>query len=137
MAAFTTSDDVATRLARELTAAEDAQADLLIEQATALIADAAGKDDDWALALSPVPDALAALTIEVAARAMAAPIGVRSQQETIGSYNHSESYPDQLAQGLHLTAAEERRVRRIVFGTTTASTRPGSVLDDLYDLEGS
>lgn len=133
--ALATTDDIATRLGRDLTDTEDAQAELLITQATGLIALAAGKDDDWATTLSPVPDALTSICIEAVARTMAVPIGVRSQQETLGSYNHSESYPDQLAAGIALTDAEELRVRRIVFGSTSASTYPDAIIHNVYDLD--
>lgn len=133
---LTTADDIRIRLGLSaLTSDQEAQIGLLIEQASGLIANAAGKDDDWIDDLTPVPVALSSICIEAVARAFAVPIGVRSQQETLGSYNHSESYPDQLAQGIALTPAEELRVRRIVFGSTSASTRPDGVLQDLYDLD--
>ena len=128
--AWPTNADIATRLARTLTAAEETQADLLIEQATAAIADACGKDDTWSAALTPIPAALAGIVIEVVVRTMSAPAGLRAQ--SLGQW--SESYPDQLAQGLALTDVEERRVRRIVFGTNAGSSTPSSVLDELYDL---
>ena len=132
--AWPTNTDIATRLARTLTTAEETQADLLLEQAVAAVADACGKDDDWADALDPIPAALAGIVIEAVARAITAPIGVRSTQETLGTYSHSESYTDQLAHGLQLIAAEERRARRIVFGASTGSATLPSVLDTLYDL---
>lgn len=133
--AWPTNTDITTRLARDLTSDETAQADLLIDQAIALITAACDKTDDWADALDPVPAALASIVIEAVARAMSAPIGLRSSQETLGSYSHSESYPDQLAQGIALTAGEELRARRIVFGSSSGSSRPANVLDDLYDLD--
>lgn len=108
--------------------------DFFIEQAVAAVVDACGKDDDWADALDPIPAALAGIIIEAVARAISAPIGVRSTQETLGTYSHSESYPDQLAHGLQLTHVEERRARRIVFGASTGSATLPSVLDELYDL---
>jgi hypothetical protein len=128
--AWPTNADIATRLARTLTTAEEEQADLLLEQAIAAVADACGKDDDWSAALTPIPAALAGIVIEVVARAISAPVGVRSQ--SLGQW--SESYPDQLAQGLQLTPAEERRARRIVFGSNSGSATLPSVLDDLFDL---
>lgn len=132
--AWPTNADIATRLARTLSTTEEDQADLLIEQAVAAVADACGRDDDWADALDPIPAALAGIVIEAVARAISAPIGVRSTQETLGTYSHSESYNDQLAQGLQLTPSEERRARRIVFGSSTGSAVLPSVLDELYDL---
>lgn len=132
--AWPTNTDIATRLARDLTGDETTQADLLLAQAIAAVAAACDKTDDWADDLDPVPAALAGIVIEVVARAIAVPIGLRSSQETIGSYSHSESYNDQLAQGLQLTPAEERRVRRIIYGSNTGSATLPSVLDELFDL---
>lgn len=132
--AWPTNAEIATRLGRPLTTAEEDQADLLLEQAVAAVADACGKDDDWSAALDPIPAALAGIVIEATARAITAPIGVRSTQEQLGSYSRSESYNDQLAQGLQLTSAEERRARRIVFGSNSGSATLQSVLDELYDL---
>lgn len=133
--AWPTNTDIGTRLARELTTAESGQADLLLEQAISLVADACGKDDDWSLALDPVPAGLASIVIEAVGRSMAAPLGVRSQQETLGSYSHSESYPDQIAAGIELTAAEQLRARRIVYGRTSGSSRPASAVHDIYGLD--
>lgn len=132
--AWPTNSEISTRLARDLTSDETAQADLLIDQAIAAVAAACDKTDEWADDLTPVPAALASIVIEAVARAITVPIGVRSQQETIGSYSRSESYPDTLAQGVALTAGEELRARRIVFGSSSGSARAASVLDDLYDL---
>ena len=128
--AWPTNADIGTRLARALTTAEEEQADLLLEQAIAAVADACGKDDDWSADLDPVPAALAGIVIEAVARTISAPVGVRSQ--SLGQW--SESYPDQLAQGLQLSPAEERRARRIVFGSNSGSATLPSVLDDLFDL---
>ena len=133
--AWPTHTDIATRLGRSLTTAEQAQADLLLEQAIAAIADACGKDDDWSDNLTPIPAALAGVVIEVVARTLAVPIGVRSTSETLGQHSYSEAYPDQLAGGLQLTDVEVRRVRRIVFGSNSATTRPESILDDVFDLD--
>ena len=133
--AWPTKTDVATRLGRTLTTAEQNQADLLLEQAIAAIADACGKDDAWADQLDPIPAALAGLTIEVVARTMAVPIGVRSTQEQLGQYARTESYPDQLAGGLQLTDVEERRARRIVFGSSSGSAQAGSILNDLFEID--
>ncbi len=134
--AWPTNTDIATRLGRtQLTTAEQNQADLLLEQAIAAIADACGKDDDWSDALDPIPAALAGFTIEVVVRTMAVPVGVRSQQEQLGQYSHSESYPDALAGGLQLTDVEERRVRRIVFGSNSGSAQAESIITDLFAID--
>ena len=131
--AWPTNTDIATRLARTLTTTEEAQADLLLEQAVAAVADACGKDDDWADELDPIPAALAGIVVEAVARAMSAPVGLRSRQETLGQHSYSESFNDDLAQGLQLTDAEELKVRRIVFGSNSGGARAESIADDLAE----
>lgn len=131
-------DEVAARLGLESSAMTDAQtlqAGQLLEAASLLVADACGKDEDWIIDLDPIPVGLRSLVVEVVVRAMAAPIGVRSQQETIGSYSHSESYPDQLSHGVQLTDAEQLRARRVVYGRTSGSSRPASAVHDIYGLD--
>lgn len=128
-----TKTDIASRIGRALTSAEDDQAELLLDQAVSLVAGACDKDDDWADALDPIPTGLASIVIEATARAMAAPIGLRSRQETLGQHSYSESFPDQLAQGLQLTEAEELRARRIVFGSNSGGARAESIADDLSE----
>lgn len=131
--AWPTNTEIASRLGRALTAAETDQVNLLLEQAIAEIATACGKDDDWADALDPVPAALAGIVVEVVARTVASPIGLRSRQETLGQHSYSESFTDQLAQGLQLTDAEELKVRRIVFGSNSGGARAESMADDLAE----
>jgi len=90
--AFATVTDVATRQGRTFTSTEEDQVTLLIELATAAIADAALKDDAWAAALTPVPDIIKGLTIELVGRAMANYEGLTSSSEQIGSYQYMKSY---------------------------------------------
>jgi hypothetical protein len=131
--AFATTTDIATRLTRTLTAAEDAAAGLLLEGATGLIADACGKDDDWADSLDPVPSVLRFVCIEAVSRALANPQNVASLQETLGAHSYAVRFRDlQNGGGLYLTGHEERMVRRAVFGRTTGSARVESVADELY-----
>ena len=132
--AWPTSTDIATRLARTFTTAETDQCDLILEQAIACVALAAGKDDAWSAALTPIPAALAGIVVEAAARAVAGSIGVRSESEQLGAYQHNVSYQDGAVGTVALTDHEERQVRRIVFGSNAGSAKAGSILDDIYEL---
>ena len=130
---FATAEDVATRLGRSLDPTEAAKVDGMLEAATANIAAAADKNDAWAAALSPVPNVLHFLAIELVIRAMPNPGGLRSQSETLGAYQSSQAFRDDSnGGGLALTQVEESLVRRTVYGTTTASIKTESLADDLY-----
>lgn len=129
---FATTDQLRIRLRlTALTSEQTEQAEQLLDQATGAIAAACDKDDDWADTLDPIPSALAGLCLDVAARAFNATPGLRSEQETLGAYSRSVSFPDQAAGGAQLTEAEELRARRIVYGSNTASATPDSIADDL------
>lgn len=130
--AFAEVEDVATRLARDLTAEEGAMAEMLLEAATAEIARAAGRDDAWAAALAPVPQILRFVAVELVRRAMSNPEGLKSVSETLGAYQHSRSFQGADTAGLFLTDREERMVRSAVYGTLSGSSRVESLADDLY-----
>lgn len=119
--AFATAEDIATRLGRELNEVEAATVDQLIEQATSLIAYTAGKDDEWADTLDPVPAAVKTVTVECVWRAMVNPEGAVSLMRQLGSFQHSATFPAD-AVGLRLTRDEERIVRRTVNGHITSVT---------------
>lgn len=132
--AFATAENVADRLALTFTSAQTAQCEVILDQVTGLIASACDKDDDWADDLTPIPVALAAFTIEKTAAAMAAPLGVRSESEQLGAHSHSVSYQDAVTGTVELTEAEELKVRRIVYGSNSATARMSSVVDDVYEF---
>lgn len=135
-AAFATVAQVAQRMGRTLTSAEEAQAGQLLADATSLIADAVGQDDDWAASLDPIPARLRVTCIEVAVRVLQNPLGVHSQTERLGEYQRSHTYPGTDAASLYLTADEERKCRRAVTGSLFAAVTlegpySGDVEDDL------
>jgi hypothetical protein len=134
--AFATTDDIAARLEEpELSAESEAAASMLLDLATAVVTQAAGKDSDWADALDPVPDVLRGLTIEVVCRAMARPRGLVSVSETLGQHQRSENYGTSGgSSSLFLTDLEERIVREAVYGTLTGSSTPRALPDRLIDL---
>lgn len=131
--AFATPQDIATRLGRDLEAIPAAMADQLLDAATAVIAEAAGRDDTWAETVDPVPAMLRFVAIEVVARAMANPNGVRSESEQLGTYQHSQAFRDD-GGGLWLTTTERLLVRRAVYGTLSGSSRPTGVVEEVYDV---
>lgn len=127
--AWATAADVGTRLRRTLTSEETAAADAVISDVQGLVADAVGKDADWADNLEPVPVTLRVLAIEKALDAITNPGRVASTSEQLGVYQHSTTYPrpDRL---VYLTETEERRVRRVVLGAASASIAVKSTLQD-------
>lgn len=136
---FAALSDVARRMGRELTAAEEDQTLYLLAAATDLIADAVGRDGTWAAQLEPIPPALRIITVEAVVRLLFNPRGAQTTQETLGSYSHSETFSQNGANatsGLMLTVAEERRARQAVFGAGAGSVRVRSVLHDVATARG-
>lgn len=135
--ALATVEDIATRLGRELSTTEAATAEMLIEAATGEIAHAADKDDAWADDLTPVPRILKFICIEAVRRVMVNPASLRSKSETLGAFQHSESYQAP-AEGsgseIHLTKREELMVRREVWGRTSGSGRAESTATEIHDI---
>lgn len=137
---FATADDIAARLGRDLAAGETEPVDLLLEGATAMIAEAAGQDDDWSDALTPVPRVLKFVCIEAVCRAMANPQGIASLQEQLGAYSSTVHFRDlDMGGGLWLTDAERRQIRRVIgAGTFQAITLEtpysGTALDEQPEL---
>lgn len=140
--AFATIDDLALRLGRDtFTAAETAQAAMLLELVTGLIIDACDRDDAWAATYTPVRRELRAVCLEAVARVMQNPFGARAQSETLGQYSYSSSYTDG-AHGLTLTDNEVLLCRRAVIGATSGSATLRALLPrrttddpavDIYD----
>jgi hypothetical protein len=135
---FASKEEVAKRLARSLSAAEEEAAELLLELATSMVAEAVGKDDAWAEQLDPVPKVLRLVTLEATARAMANPEGLSSFEERLGAHSYSKSFRAQAeGAGLMLTKQERLMVRRVVRGSNSASPRVDSLASDLDPVVGS
>lgn len=126
--AFATTEDVADRLGRVLSAGEEQSITFLLDGATAVIALAAGSDSDD---IDPVPDLLRFLAVELACRALANPNSLDSLQEQIGQANYSARFRDA---GLMLTRTEELLVSQAVNGTLSGSSTPRALQDRLIDL---
>lgn len=138
---FASVDDVAARLGRDLTAAEQETVTGLLEGVASEIAGVVGEDDAWVAALDPVPGELRSVSIEASVRVLVNPTGAQSVMEQLGSFQRSESWASGRVAGLELSASERRRVRRAVNGSVTAVTleSPFSGVDtsisDLLDGE--
>lgn len=127
--AFATESDVAARLGRDLADNERAIVTYLLPAAQALVAGAAGKSEQWAETLNPVPVLLKILAVEVIVRVLGNPDGVARTSEQLGEYQHSTSFRD--ASGLlELTPREEQLASSTVNGRS-ATSRIGSIADDI------
>lgn len=135
MADFATLDELAVRLGRtsasELTVAQQAQGELLLELSSGLIREAARQAVDWAP--SPVPVILRAVCLDACRRVMTNPAGVRSESETLGAHQHAVSYPDG-ASDLYLTDREAALVSFVAGGSGRATTIPATTVDLLVEL---
>lgn len=137
MTDFATLDQLAIRLGRtsedELTDAQRGQGAQLLTLASALIRNEGGKAADWNPVAGSVGQAvLRGVALEVAARVMTNPAGVRSEAETLGQHQHSVSYPDGHG-ALYLTPWEAKLVRGAA-GSRSATTMPGTTLDLLIEM---
>jgi hypothetical protein len=134
MPVFAKATDVETRLCRPLSDLENSAAAAAITTVTGLVVDCAGRDDAWAEALDPVPEALKSLCVEKAVGVIANPAGLTSQSETIGTYTLSQGFQKSESSALFLTPFEERLVSRAVYGTTTGSSLPVGMFDREIEL---
>ena len=132
---FAEPKDVATRLGRDLTSAEESAAWQVIEMVTGLIVDVVERDDAWAEKLDPVPVVLKGLCVEKALAAIANPSSVASESETLGAHTHSQTFRRPAdGGGVYLTEQEERMAARAVYGSTSGSSSVESMVDRVIDL---
>lgn len=106
--ALVSLEDFAVRVGG-VDASDEARAQAILDDASALIRVEAG-DEDWVDAngdLEDVPEVVVAVTVAVAVRAFFNPQGVRS--ESIGTY--AVTYADS-STAVFLTAGERRTIRR-------------------------
>lgn len=127
---FATTENVAVRLGRPLTAAEEAMSQQVIDDVTGLIAEACGKDSDWITDLDPVPTSFRVLCVEKALAVGGNPNQLRSHSQVLGARQDSRTFRD--GDGVFLTDEEQRMVRAIVnAGAGSAWVEVGSILDTL------
>lgn len=131
--AFATAEDVATRLGRDLSAAEEALAEYVIDSVTGEIVDAVDQDADWATALTPVPSVFKTLCVEKVVVVGTNPNGLASESKTLGQASQSRTYQRSNDDGIFLTDSEKRKVREAYYGTLSGTSRTRSALDDVFD----
>lgn len=110
MAPFATVEDVAARVGRELTTAEEGQVDLGLRFIASLIRGVIGADDDYLP--DPVPELFFSLSVEKVARLVYNPKGLRAESKDLGEASYSRTYDTPV--GLTLTEDEVRLIRRSV-----------------------
>jgi hypothetical protein len=124
---YATRRDVASRLGRDLTEAEEPQVDFLLYAGTYLTAAAVGKTvGDFV-----PPDVFRIVVADMAARALGTPVGATASREQLGEYSYSQSYRTD-APGMALWDLERQMLRLAVYGTLTASSRPDSLLTTFF-----
>lgn len=132
MDALATVDDVRKRLGRQTLSELDVdQITMLLEGASGVIAEAAGKGDD--LVLDPVPSTLRFLSIDLVVRVMQNPEGLRSFQKQLGASQFSRSFDPERV-GLELRPVERRLVRRVVHGRLSGSAVVSSTVEHYDDV---
>jgi hypothetical protein len=128
--AFATTTDVGNRLGRTLTTDETGQATALLDLIALEIEDACGKD---ASTVSPEPPILKLVSIEATVRAIANPVGIKTESETLGAHSYSATFPT--TDGLLLTSTERSLVRKAVLGGYLLSPRTPPIEDTFYPPE--
>jgi hypothetical protein len=132
--AFATHADVATRLGRTLTTAQQATCTDVIATVEAQIIDEVDRDTDWAAALSPIPKTLKALCVNKAIDALSRPEPAIAA-ESLGA--HSVTYAREHTTSIFLTEPEKRLARMAVYGSLAGSSTPRALHDRLIDLDES
>lgn len=131
--ALATAEDVATRLGRSLTAAEEALSEQVIAGVTGLITDAVDEDSAWADGLDPVPSFYHELCVQKTIAIGSNPGQLAAITEQLGQASRSRTFQRSNDVGIFLTDAEERKVRQIHYGTGASSGRTQSLVDDVID----
>lgn len=123
--------DIAARLGRDLTSAETVTYGSILEAISAEVDVSLGVDE----ALEEPPAAFKGVVVTAAIRLAANPSGLASHSETLGSYQHSATFPRSGDDATLLTPTEARLLRRAFFKASTGSPLIGSVLDDVHPPE--
>lgn len=117
--AFASAPDVSAVLGRPLSANETTAVATLLDMATAVLTEAASKDDAWATALNPIPTLFRAYTAQLAARALTNPAGATSSDERLGEYENRVNYANAVGLGMSLETSDILAIRRIVWGNVS------------------
>lgn len=131
--AFATVRDVEIRLGHDLDERQSEQADMCLALASINILNAVDKNASWVVPVEVKPT-FSMLCVEVACRGMSNPQALASQSENLGAYSVTQAFSRDIpGSGVALTDAEELMLRRLVYGTNSASPRTRSLASDVYD----
>lgn len=120
--------DIEARLGRDLTTAEEATYGSILDAVSAEINTLLDLDAD----LATPPAAFKGVTVTAAIRLANNPEGLAARSETLGAYQHSQTFPRATDTATLLSNSEIRLLRKAVYKTNVGSPRIGSVLDDIY-----
>src|SRR3954447_22207583 len=126
--AFADTGDIAVRLGRTLSDAEEEQAAFLLDAVTSILEEAVGKRED---AIEPELPVLRFLSVEKVVRVMSSPQGLSSQSEALGAYSHTERFNSGSNADLMLTALETMMARKAVHGRLSGTAEPASLASDI------
>lgn len=124
---YAATADIAARLGRDLTDAETTSYASILEVISNEVNVELGLDGE----LVEAPAVFKGTVVTAAIRQQSNPSGVASQSETLGSYQHSETFPRSGDGTTTLTPAEVRLLRHAFHKTLTGSPVIGSVIDDI------
>lgn|SRR5690606_2766567 len=129
MLPLATVADLEARLGREFDETETARATALLEDASALVRDVAGKTwiDPETEELLPVPGSIRWVVLRAAERAVRNPEGFSAESAGDYSYQRTGVQP-----GIYLTEGEERAIRRAI-GKAGLWTQPVTRNEHLYN----
>ena len=129
-----TSGDVQNRLGRVLGDAEVASVDVLCGVASLSILATLGLDYTFAFTDNDEAESMLGMfAVEMVVRVLNNPTALSAHSETLGSYSYSETFANRAELGLALMPAEELMLRRLVFGSNSASIKVRSAADDYAD----
>lgn len=112
--ALASTEDIGTRLGRDLTGPEEEMAQQVIDLVTGLIEELTGEDTED---LDPVPASLTALCIKKVIGIGTNPEGLEAETEVLGAYQHQQSF-NYDGCDIFLTREERKQVRR-AFGLSS------------------
>lgn len=129
---YATTAEVAARLGRALTSAEQTQVSEVLVGVGGLLHEAAGKPAAWDPV--PPPPLFKTLSVEKAVGVIANPLSLASESEQLGAYQRSQTFQRGMDVGIFLTEHEEQLVADAVYAPTSGSSTARSIL---WPVEGS
>lgn len=129
---YATTAEVAARLGRELTPAEQTQVSGVLVDVGGLLNEAAGKPAAWVPV--PPPPLFKTLSVEKAVAVVANPLSLASESEQLGAYQHSQTFQRGMDVGIFLTEHEDQLVADAVYAPSSGSSTARSLVDRIVNL---